>query len=380
MQGFGQPGPGGKGESDLMEKDWTGKVLRFLCCMAVVFLLCGCEEQEEPPLMPVEESDGTITYDYCIAETGDVVLTCKLRGVYRQQKDQEISFSLTGRLVDKVYVEEGNTVKKGELLAELSAGTLERQIEDLEYRIQRNELLLEYVDMNEALDISQAWVNYLYNHFYDKERLDEFIADLQKGYRYQREDYGDALELDRLALQALQQELAYCRVYAGMDGIVYKLQKDLEGTTSREGKVIMTIVDNSECLFETEAPEYRECFKEGEMVNMSVTSGSAAGNYRLLPHNMEAWGEVQQFSVYDGPVTAGIEVGTSGILQFVQERRDQVLCVPKTAVHNADDKFFVYVADEDNMRQIRWVETGLFGDDMVEILSGLEEGEKVIRK
>lgn len=366
----------------MMEKDWTGKRLRkFLCCAAVVSLLCGCGQQEaEPSLMPVEDENDTIAYDYCLAEKGDVVLTQRIRGVYRQQKYQEISFSLTGRLVDKVYVEEGSTVRKGELLAELSAGSLERQIEDLEYQIRRNEMLLAYTEQNEALDISQAWVNHLYNHFYDREGLDEVIEGIREGYRYKREDYGDALELDRLALQKLEQELAYCRVYAEMDGVVYKLQKELEGSTSTVDKVIMTIVDNSECLFETEAPEYRECFKEGETVRMSVIAGSASGEYQLLPYNMESWGDIQQFSVYDGPVTTGIEVGTSGTLQFVQERRDQVLCVPKTAVNSADDRYFVYVVDEDNMRQIRWVEAGLFGDDLVEILSGLEEGERVIRR
>lgn len=365
-----------------MGKDWIRKRLRgFCCCMAVVSLLCGCgQREEEPPIMSVEDSDDTITYNYVTAEKGDVVLTQKIRCTYRQQNDQEVSFSLAGRLVDKVYVEEWDTVKKGDLLAELSAENLERQIEDLEYRIARNELVLAYTEQNEALDISQAWVNYLYNHFYDKQGLDDTIETIKESYRYQREDSGDALELDRLTLQKLKQELAYCRVYAKMDGVVYKLQKDLEGSTSTKDKVIMIIVDNSECLFETEAPEYRDCFREGEAVDMSVIAGSATGDYKLLPYNMENWGDVQQFSVYEGPVTTGIEVGTNGTIQFILDQREQVLCVPRTAVNNADDRYFVYVTDENNMRQIRWVETGLFGDDMVEILGGLEEGERVIRK
>lgn len=353
---------------------------RFCVCCAAVMLLSGCEMQaQEEPLIMVEESDDTLPNNYIIAGIGDVVLTAKLDCTYRQQKEQEISFSLTGRLVDKVYVEEGDIVKKGTLLAELSAGNLEKQIEDLEYRIRRNELLLEYAEVNEALDISQAWVNYLYNHYYDKEGLDEAIAGIQQNYRYQREDCGDALELDRQELEALRQELSSCRVYAGMDGMIYKLKERLENSTSREGETVMLIVDNSRCLFETEAPEYSDCFTEGETVGMSVIAGSAKGQYELLPYDISEWGEIQQFSVHAGPMTTGIEVGTTGTIRFVLDRREQVLCLPKSAVNSADGRYYVYVTDADGMRQIRWVEIGLCGDEMVEILSGLEEGERVIR-
>ena len=358
-----------------------GMRLSVMSCVALTIMLCGCGEREpDTPVMIVEESNDTITYNYSTVEKGDVILTRKVRCTYRQQKDQEIIFSISGRLVDKVYVEEGDTVKKGDLLVELSAGNLENQIEDLEYRITRNEMLMENAKTNEELEISQAWVNYLYNHYYSREGLDKAIESIKESYRYQREDSGDALNLDRMELEQLKKELACCRIYAGMDGMVYKLQKNLEDSTSTEGKIVMYIVDNSECLFETEIPEYASCFHEGETVDMTVISGSASGDYKLVPYNIENWGEVQQFSVYSGPVTTGIEVGTGGTIQFVVERREQVLCVPLSAVNQADDKYYVYVTDADNMRQIRWVETGLHGDDSVEIISGLEEGERVIRK
>lgn len=354
---------------------------RVLVFIAALMLLGGCGEQApEPSVIVVESSDDTLSYDYVIAGIGDVILTEKLNCTYRQQKEQEISFSLTGRLVDKVYVEEGDTVKKGDLLAELSAGTLEEQIEDLEYRITRNQILCDQAETNEALEISKAWVDHLFNHYYDREGLDTVIEGIRERYRYQREDREDALDLDRRKVEGLRRELAYCRVYAGMDGVVYKLQEHLENSTSKEGKTIMLIVDNSRCLFEVEDPAYKDFFQEGETVTMSVSVGDAAGRYELLPYAMQEWEDVLQFSVYEGPVTAGIEVGTTGTIRLVTDSREQVLCIPKTAVSSAEDRYYVYVADEDGMRQIRWVETGLFGDDMVEIISGLEEGERVIRR
>lgn len=365
-----------------MWNDGTLKKLRLLfACLSAAVLLCGCTQQEESPFMKVEDSNDTITYDYCTVERGDVVLTKLIRCTYTQQGGQEVSFAMTGRRVDKVYVDEGDIVEKGDVLAEFDVGNLKSRIEDLEYRIARNERLLEYTEMNEALDISQAWVNFLYNNYpADPEEAEKNLTSIQANYNRQREDLQDALELDRMELNIMRQELQNSRVYAGINGSIYGLQKDLEGSTSKEGQVIMTVIDNSKSLFETDAVEYAGYFREGETVFMNVVSGSASGKYELLPYDMNNWGEVLQFSIYDGPATTGIEVGTGGTMSLTLERRSNVLFLPSSAINSADDKYFVYVADEDNMRQIRWVETGLFGDDSVEILSGLEEGEKVIRR
>ena len=79
-------------------------------------------------------------------------------------------------------------------------------------------------------------------------------------------------------------------------------------------------------------------------------------------------------------MTSGIEVGTSGTIQFVMSKKEQVLCIPVTTLNEADGKYYVYVVDETGMRQVKWVEVGLIGNTTVEILNGLEEGEKVIRR
>ena len=62
----------------------------------------------------------------------------------------------------------------------------------------------------------------------------------------------------------------------------------------------------------------------------------------------------------------------------ILKQRSQVLCVPAQAVHSADGRDYVYVLGEDQMREVKWIETGLYGDSTVEVLSGLTEGERVI--
>ena len=363
----------------------TGNIARKVCvCAALSFLLCGCGEIEDADNMVIiEQEEPGMSYKLHTVESGDVVKTERIQCTYRQMSEQTVSFITSGRLVDRVYVEEGDHVKKGDLLVELSSEDLERQIEDLEYRIARNELLLGYTDIDEAYDISGMWVNYLYYSGmtdYDKESLDNRIESTQRNYRYLREDYSDALETDRKQLESLRQEYKLSRLYAQMDGVVYKLKEDLEDTTSHKGETIMTLLDTSECLFQTEVPELAHLFREGETVSMSLSYSQTGTQYELLPWKMEEWGDTQMFLLEDVDESANMDMGTNGYIWLAVDSRENVLCVPENTIYTADDRSYVYVLNDDNMREVRWVETGLHGDDMVEIISGLTEGERVVRK
>ena len=52
--------------------------------------------------------------------------------------------------------------------------------------------------------------------------------------------------------------------------------------------------------------------------------------------------------------------------------------VPKTAITGVHGKEIVYVENEDGIKSIQYIETGLHADNKVEIISGLKLGDKVI--
>lgn len=365
-------------------RNHLGAKLLCVCTMSAI-LLSGCSQAPvEEKSVVVDNSDKTIAYNFVAVERRDVTATKSLRCTYRQQSEVEQSFQLTGRIIDHVYVQEGDYVKKGDVLATLTLNTLNRDIEDLEYRITRNELQLSFIEQNEALAIQKLWVGYLnspYQSEEGKKNVESQVEGIRQNYRYQREDCEDALEIDRKKLKTLQQEKKYCSLVAEMDGMVYKLTEYLRGTTSKAGEVVVTIVDNSQCLFEAPyVEEDAQRFHEGDFLEMVVNTGNAVGTYTLTPYQRDQWTDKMQFKVYDGPFTSGLEVGTSGNIHFETERREQVLALPKNVVNRADDKYYVYVIDENDMRQVKWVEVGVYGDNYVEIVSGLEEGEKVIQR
>lgn len=354
------------------------KIACLFFCLIIIFS-CACGNEAEVPVVVVQAENEAASYTMVSVTRNDVVLTKNVKCTYVQTSDQEVSFNVTGKLVDKVYVKEGDSVKKGDLLCSLSSESIEKEIATLEYKVKRNELLLSYADNNEILDKQDVWLAKMYQGLSDED-CKKKIEDIEKSYQKLRVTYNDGLEFDREELAKKQKELKDSRLYATMDGIVYKITSKLEGSTSKADKVVMTIVDNTDCLFKTEVPEFADKFKDGEVVNMSIAYSSAAGDYELLPYDMENWDEAQLFSVFSGPETASIDVGTQGTIKLVLDTKTNVLMLPTGCVHEADGQAYVYVLNKDNMREVKWIETGLYGDDSVEIISGLEEGEKVVRK
>lgn len=355
-----------------------------LILLAGILLFCGCGNTEDADsVVMIEQEREEIVYDLAVATVGDVEKTLNLRCDYEQEDEEDISFALSGKRINSVYVKEGEHVEKGQLLAELSGSNLEAEIERLEYQITRNKMLLEYSFVNEGDQISTLWLNYLYGYGLSaagEKAVKDSVAALQQNYNYSREDYQDAIALDEMQLKQMKEELKQSRVYAGMSGTVSWLKEGLEGSTSTKDEKIMTIIDTSKCLFVTKNEEYLPYFTEGMEIQVNITSGTGAGSYTVSPYRMDNWGEKQTFKMTSDNGESLIEVGAMGTMKLVIDRKESVLNVPKGAVHEADGKSYVYVLGENNMREIKWIETGLYGDQTVEVISGLTRGEKVVLK
>ena len=350
----------------------------------ILLLLAGCGSNEEEKLVVVDNSDEEPLYSLIPVTREDVLLTRSLNATWVQDKEQEVSFPVGGKRVSRVHVRQGDSVKPGDLLIELSADHLEEEIDQLEYRIQKNELALSWLDAAEEFERTDAYNNFVYNTAEikdeDVEKYEKNEALISESYRYKREDLNDELEFDRKKLDRTKAELAGSRICSTMSGTVYTVKTDLEGSTSRKDEVVMTIVDGSAGHFEMKEPEMASCFQEGEPVQLNILYGNAVGSYEVVPRHMERWGDVQEFDILSGPDNDGIDVGTSATITITLDKRERVLSLPVGCVFKADGKSYVYVLDDNGFRQIAWVETGLTGNDRIEITGGLNEGDQVVRQ
>lgn len=351
--------------------------------MGLFLLATGCEDkpQEAPPLV-LESGDEAAEYSLTEVMRGTLEETVSIPCYYRKNAEQEVYFPVSGKQIRRICVQEGDIVKKGDLLAELAIGNIEDQIDELEYRIKRNELQLAYIDEDEKLDEESRYYSLVYMSKRSEEDVEDYNKQLQVSRdrnEQRRNSYRDSIEFDKKKLSALQTQLAQSRVYAQFDGKVSSVEKGLIGTTSNIEKCIMTVVDDQEGYFEAQKEDMVP-YLTAESYSMKVMFGNGRGDYELVPRDRDKWSDKQYFSILKGDNTEGLEVDDKGDITVVTARKENALYLPNECIRNAGDKNYVYVVTEEGLRDVVWVTVGLHGDGVTEIVDGLDEGDKVIRR
>lgn len=382
-------------------KKWI-KMMALQMVMAGLLAGCGGAGVNNDNVVIVEQEDAPVEYKLVTAGIGDVLLTRLVSCEFTQLEAQELSFALSGKRVNKVYVKEGDSVNAGDVLAELSGADKREQIENLEYQIARKKMQAENIKTNEADTISLWWIQEFsrqakdkYNWLLQFENLEDVnglnytgnsraesikkqVEQLQKSNEKTLEKLSDEIALDEKQLEALKKEEAQSYLRAVKSGTVSKIKERLEGSTSVKDDVVITILDNTECKFIVKDMSLLEYVSPDRELTMSIHSGGSAGTYKLIPSDMEHWDQVMSFDISQGDDNVVFEAGTRGYIDFYIDSREQVLCIPSLAVQSSDDGYYVYVVDDEGVRQVKWIEVGLIGNDRTEVTAGLTEGEKVV--
>ncbi len=378
----------------------------------------GCsvlpEQTVEHPNVVVEAVEET-NYNLAQVERGDIYLTQKLFFLYAQTTEEAIHFETEGRRVESVYVKVGDEVKKGQLLAELYSEDLQADLDNYNYQ-------KEYYERLNA----QAEELYAYDYAKIEKQVESGVlteaegtsqkASLKQSLTDTTDANDDALTIIELRIQELETELAGCKIYAGIDGVVTFILPRLEGSTSDEDVTVYRIINSDECLFRLENSEYGNQFEVGQAVHVQINE--ALGYDTIVKRivasdgadiNAEQPADTQSqetdqsasdeqsqktdqsasddqtsatYTIYLEPdeIDTSLEVGTRGYVTLVLDERHDVLYLPNSCIYTADDQTYVFVEDADGMQSIQYVTVGMKGDSCTEIIDGLGEGDIVIRK
>lgn len=368
---------------DNIKKKRIKSVLSIINLIVITLTLMGCSllpKDEEARSIVLEKTEEIPEYQMTAVSHGDLQLHGKIYCVYTQKDGEELSFGGDGQTLKAVYVSTGDEVKKGDLLAEAELGDIDESIEELKYLIQKLELSRD--SLKKQYDLSEQLLQ-LYNQAKTTQEdssnelfLQEIdkLEVIKKAYNKQLETNEEDLYLQKLRLADLEKKRSEGRIYAGMDGVVTYVKQNLLDNKLNSKDTIIKVMDQSECVFKADT-DWTDRFTDGQEVTLTLSNGSQVDT--TVSKNVEEK-NVLYFVITN--LEEGLTVGTRATYELILQEKKDVLQIPSAAVRQTEDFYFVYVENEDGMREMKKIEIGLIGDDCTEVVSGLSKDEVIILK
>lgn len=343
------------------------KATAVLCMSALVFTGCSSAEDETHSIAIVRESMEN-EYDLTRCETRDVIKTESISCTYSQLLQEDLAFPVGEKTVAFVYVNEGDEVKPGDLVAKLDVASLEQENIEMREQIEKNNLLISQAD--EMIEYYEKKIETPGLSLSSKEN---YLSKLQK-LREKRRTYSDENDFNEIKLSANEQQIQAGSLYASIEGNVSFIKKGLEGNTSNAGETVITILNASVCGFQAMDRNAVEYIKVGDRVQVVTNQTGDVYDSTVTSVDKDSLKIIFELDQPD----FSIKVGTRGTVTVVRGEADGVLSLPKTCVFAAEDFWFVYVLTDEGVREMRKVTIGLVGNDYIEITGGVSESDSVI--
>jgi RND family efflux transporter MFP subunit len=288
-----------------------------------------------------------------------------------------LSFGATGT-VEEVLVDEGNNVTKDQVLARLDAPSLESSVEMAELQV---EITQEQVKAARA-QYEIAEINLDEGVLGQSEDVLELQVDIAKA-NWETAKFN--LETAELSLESAELNLDKAVIVAPFDGVVadITITEGEEISTATLATPAISLVDTSEMEMRGFIDEIDVAMVElGQEANIlldALPDEEVKGSVAFIsPVSTTRAGVVSYGTTItlENPV-AELKDGMSATAEIIIERHDDVLLIPNRAIRGTSENPKVVVL-VDGQQEDREITLGLSDGINTEILSGLEEGEKVV--
>jgi multidrug efflux pump subunit AcrA (membrane-fusion protein) len=171
----------------------------------------------------------------------------------------------------------------------------------------------------------------------------------------------------------------YSRITSPVSGVVVKKFAE-PGSTAAPGAPLLSIEDNSQYRLEAAVEESRsKSVRIGGRVNVridAIGTGEIIGTVAEVMPSADAASRSYTVKI-DLPADARLRTGLYGLARFPIAQKEAIT-VPQTAIVTRGQLIGVFVVAPDGTAQFRIVTTGTESEGMVEILSGLSEGDEIV--
>ncbi len=286
---------------------------------------------------------------------GNIERTVSVTGVMVSKNQVDLAFELSGR-VESVDVSVGDIISQGQFIAELDDSILNSQLQEVQL----------------ALNIQ-----------IEAEKLARRNWDTLKPEERQAEK--DTSEKARAAVRTAANQLARSNLYSPVDGIVTAVDIK-EGEVATVGVAVISVASEGNLEIESNIPESDIAeVKLGQKAKVVFDALSNEDVFEVEVVEIDPASTVISGVVYyktKMKLLGGderIKIGMSLDADISTAKKENVLMIPERAIATENGIKTVEILLSENKTEKVKVEVGLGGDGgMIEIVSGLKEGDKVV--
>ena len=279
----------------------------------------------------------------------------------------EVSTKADGR-IDKLFVEEGDRVTAGMVLARLDMNELAAQVMQAEGQVLQAQATLEQNELNFQRMNALYQQNAVSAHTLDSARTQR---DLAMG----------GLQAARGNFLLLKARLDNANILSPLSGVVIRRHVQA-GAFSKAGIAILTVADTSTLLAKAVVGEAQITeLALGKSVNVKVDALKGQefkGTITRLSPAASVPTRTFTAEVSVPNPDGQIKVGMFANAEVVGQERKNVLAVPESALVMREDQKTVFVVTEENRVVQKVLKLGDAAGGWVEVLSGLKEGERIV--
>ncbi len=356
----------------------------MLPALACVLMMSSCSllpEEEVYADAPVIQAFSGVGFKLAQVERGDMVQKERISCTYVPVQTETLKYSVGGLYYGETFVEVGDSVTEGQLLAELDMSGIDDKLDAVSLQIEKLGIRLAALEENRGLALEKQR---LMMPKATEAELNEALEKVNEQYDRQKQSLTDEMTIAQLQKAEYEKEVASRQLRAGFDGTVTYVRRTAEGERSEAGERCITIADSAMSLFRADTV-YWDRFVPGDEYTITVSKTEyeavVASEEELgIPVTEKVPGKQEYVYFRLKYPTFDLEDGAKGTFYLVLNERKNVLTVHQSAITKAGDIYIVYCQDEQGMKTYKQVEVGLIADNRAEIISGLSEGESVIVK
>jgi macrolide-specific efflux system membrane fusion protein len=334
---------------------------------------------------------------------GDIEQTVEATGVIDAYKLVSVGAQASGQ-IKSLKVQLGDSVKQGDLIAEIDATTQENQVLNAQATLDqvKAQRSVQQASLREAELEFARQQQMLAAEATSRAEYDAADAKL-KTARAQIQSYDAQIKGRETELGTARANLAYTRIIAPMDGTVVAVVAE-EGRTVNANQTAPTIVMLARLDLVTVNAEVSEAdvvkIKAGmpvyfttlgepdrkyhatlRQVNPAPSSIANDSSSSSSSSSSSASSAVYYNALFDVENPDGtLRIDMTAQVSVMLKQAKGVLTIPAVALgpKTRDGQYMVRVADADGMPTPRKVKIGINNGATAEVLSGLKEGEKVV--